>query len=278
MITVKLLGGLGNQMFQYAIGRHLAIKNGDALTLDLSELLKRENINYTPRSFELDVFDIKCASKILPGKIQPLKTRVTLKYLTKKVNENGLAYHANVLALKGNVYLNGWWQNEKYFSDIENVIRKDFTLKPAELPHSEYLRTIRSANSVSVHFRLGDYVSNPVARAFHGVLPLDYYKNAIKKITEQVPNPHFFIFSDDVDWVKTNFPFEQDHTFITPGNGNGAVDMHLMSLCKYNIIANSSFSWWGAWLNQNPGKIVIAPKKWYNATQTEIIPAQWMQI
>jgi hypothetical protein len=279
MITTKLIGGLGNQMFQYAIARHLAIKNGDALTLDLSELLKRDGINYTPRNFELDVFDIKYVAKTLSGDSGSFKDRLTLKYLRKKVNENGHNFDAKMLDLKGNIHLNGWWQNEKYFKGIENIIRKDFTLKPKAFTGSEILKKkIISTNSVSVHFRFGDYLSNPTARAFHGILPSDYYKNSIKKMTELVPSPHFFIFSDDVDWVKTNFLFEQDHTFVTPGNQNGAFDMHLMSLCKHNVIANSSFSWWGAWLNQNPGKIVIGPTKWFNDTPTEILPSRWIKI
>ena len=279
MITVKLLGGLGNQMFQYAIGRHLSIRNNSSLTLDLADLLKREeSISYTPRNFELDVFNIEYASKILPGEFRSFKDQLTFRFLTKKINENGHKFDDKVLSLKRNVYLNGWWQNEKYFNGVKNIIRNDFTLKPGVLPDNESLeKKISSVNSVSVHFRLGDYLSNPAAKNFHGILELDYYKKAIDKIAGLVAAPHFFIFSDDISWVKKNFVLEQEHTFITHEE-HAAVDMYWMSVCKHNIIANSSFSWWGAWLNQNPDKIVIAPKKWFNSTPTEILPDRWMQL
>jgi hypothetical protein len=278
MITVKLLGGLGNQMFQYAIGRHLAIKNNDRLILDLTDLLKRNDIEYTPRNFELDVFNIAYTAKILPGEFGSIKDRLTLKYLTRKVNENGHKFDSNILSLKGNIYLNGYWQNEKYFNSVEDVIRKNFTLKPSALVNSEFLeKKISSVNSVSVHFRRGDYLTDPVASDFHGNLALEYYKKAIIKIGESVISPHFFIFSDDINWVKKNFVIEQEHTFVS-NDGNAAVDMHLMSMCEHNITANSSFSWWGAWLNTYPNKIVIAPKKWINHIQTEVIPDRWVQI
>jgi hypothetical protein len=278
MTIVKLLGGLGNQMFQYALGRQLSIKNKEPLVLYLSDLLKRDSINYTLREFELDVFDIKYADKILPGELRSFKERFTFKYLTKKINENGHRFNPRVLDLKRNIYLNGYWQNEKYFKGIEDVIRQDFTLKANVLSDNESLiRKISSFNSVSVHFRLGDYLSDPVAKNFHGNLEWDYYKKAIVKITELLASPHFFIFSDDINWVKKNFAFEQEHTFVSH-EGHAAADMHLMSLCKHNITANSSFSWWGAWLNKNPDKMVIAPQKWINNIQTEIIPERWVKI
>jgi hypothetical protein len=278
MITVKLLGGLGNQMFQYAIGRYLSIKNKEPLILDLTHLLSRNGIDYTPRDFELDVFNVKYADKILPGERKSFRHRFVSKHLTTTVNENGYSFNAEVLNFKRNHYLNGFWQNEKYFKNIENIIREDFTLKADVLPVNEtVIKKILSVNSVSVHFRRGDYLSNPTAKDINGVLELDYYKKAIAKISELVGTSHFFIFSDDVSWVKENVVFEEEHTFISQ-EGNAAVEIHWMAMCKHNIIANSSFSWWGAWLNQNPDKIVIGPKKWFNNDQTEIIPDRWMQI
>jgi len=277
MIYVKLLGGLGNQMFQYALGRHLSIKNNDSLTLDLTELLKRDGINYTPREFELDVFNIKYADKVLPGERRGFNERFAFKYLTRKLNENGHTFDKKVLNLKGNLLLNGYWQNVKYFKSIGDIIRQDFTLKDGVSGTSAVIKKISSVNSVSVHFRLGDYLTNPNARNFHGILETDYYKRAIAKINELVAAPHFFIFSDDVNWVKENFVFEQEHTFISH-EGHAAADMQLMSACKHHIIANSSFSWWGAWLDPNPDKIVLAPKKWFTTNPTEIVPETWMQI
>lgn len=278
MIIVKLLGGLGNQMFQYAIGKRLSIKNNDLLILDLTDLLKRDNINHTPRDFELDVFNITYADKILPGEARSFKVRFVFKYLTNKINDAGHTFNPKILDLKRNLYLNGFWQNEKYFEGIEHIIRQDFSLKTGVLPPGDaVIKKISSVNSVSVHFRCGDYFSNPAARNFHGILGLDYYKKAIAKINGLVAAPHFFIFSDDVNWVKENFIFEGEHSFISGGE-NPVVDMHLMSVCKHHIIANSSFSWWGAWLNLSPDKIVVAPKRWFSNHQTDIIPDQWMQI
>jgi len=277
MVYVKLLGGLGNQMFQYAVGRHLSIKNSDSLMLDLTDLLKREDIDYTPREFELDIFDVKYTGKILASERRTFKERFALKYLTRRVDEIDYIFDPEVLGLKGNLYLNGFWQNEKYFNGIEDIIRQDFTLKAKVLPLNDLtVKKISSINSVSVHFRRGDYLSNPTAKNIHGVVEVGYYKKALTKISELVESPHFFIFSDDIDWVRENFVFEQEHTFISH-DACAAYDMHLMSLCKHNITANSSFSWWGAWLNRNPDKIVISPQQWINAIQTEIVPEHWMK-
>ena len=265
-------------MFQYALGRHLSIKNNASLILDLTELLKRDDINHTPRDFELDVFDIKYAAKILHGDHRSFKERFAFKYLTRKVNEGGNTFDPCVLGLKRTLYLTGYWQNEKYFKDIAKIVRQDFNIKTDVLPADNAIRKkLSSVNSVSVHFRLGDYLSNPNAKNFHGILDPNYYKRAIAKINELVADAHFFIFSDDIDWVKENFMFEQEHTFVSHER-QAAADMHLMSVCKHHIIANSSFSWWGAWLNPNPDKIVVAPKKWFTQHQTEIIPDRWMQI
>lgn len=281
MIYIKLLGGLGNQMFQYALGRNLALKNNDKLSIDLSELLLREkHINHTHREFELDVFNITYASKI--NKIPEWKifTLISKKlFPVKPVIEQNHFFNPQILDLKGNISLNGFWQTELYFKEIEDVIRKDFSFKQApNVENSKLLNVIENSNSVSIHFRRGDYVTNSNALNFHGVCSKKFYQNSINHIKQHVVNPHFFVFSDEINWVKNNIEFQDRHTFIENNKSRNHEDMRLMLNCKHNIIANSSFSWWGAWLNNNPDKIVIAPKQWFVNEETEIIPDNWIKI
>jgi len=279
MVTVKLLGGLGNQMFQYAVGRQLAIINNCQLTLDLSELLNHNSINYTARQFELDIFNINYARKIYPDTKPTFKDKFNRKFITRYVNETGHVFNPAVLKSRGLVYLNGFWQNEKYFKGVEDTIRKEFTFKTEpEKDLESNIVLISSVNSVSIHFRRGDYVSNQNANEFHGVVKEGYYKKAMETVKDSVVSPHFFIFSDDINWVKENFKIQEPHIFVSNSKNSIKNDMLLMSLCQHNIIANSSFSWWSAWLNQNKNKIVIAPEKWFNNIPTEIIPAEWIKI
>jgi len=278
MITVKLIGGLGNQMFQYAIGRHLAEKNRTALSLDISTLLKRDEINYTPRNFELNVFNVKY-SKLINKPSSSYFNKAYNKLFTSTINEKGYNYDSQVLSNKGNIYLNGFWQTEQYFKDIEEIIRKDFTFKATpNAININHIKNINAANSVSIHFRRGDYITNSSAVDFHGICEPEYYQNAINEIKNKVTNPHFFIFSDDVEWVQENFIID-NATIISNNTASDAFeDMRLMAACKHNIIANSSFSWWAAWLNNNPDKIVIAPKRWLKNIEIDIIPVSWTKI
>jgi len=278
MITVKLIGGLGNQMFQYAIGRHLAEKNRTALSLDISTLLKRDEINYTPRNFELNVFNVKY-SKLINKPSSSYFNKAYNKLFTSTINEKGYNYDSQVLSNKGNIYLNGFWQTEQYFKDIEEIIRKDFTFKATpNAININHIKNINAVNSVSIHFRRGDYITNSSAVDFHGICEPEYYQNAINEIKNKVTNPHFFIFSDDVEWVQENFIID-NATIISNNTASDAFeDMRLMAACKHNIIANSSFSWWAAWLNNNPDKIVIAPKRWLKNIEIDIIPVSWTKI
>lgn len=281
MVIVKLIGGLGNQMFQYAIGRNLSIKNKTSLYLDLSQLLYRnETLNYTFRNFELNVFDTPfCIVKnsfLAKAYRKIYNSIVPSQYIT----ESNHFYNSSVIDLTGNIYLDGYWQNEKYFKGIDTTIRKDFTFKnkPNEI-NKEYIDRIKSTNAVSIHFRRGDYITNSEARSYQGICTEEYYLNAIKHINQTVRSPHFFIFSDDIDWVKQNFPLRNNYSFIEFNKGRYSFeDMRLMSLCKHNIIANSSFSWWGAWLNANKNKIIISPTQWFTLAKTEIVPPEWIKM
>jgi len=277
MVITRLLGGLGNQMFQYALGRHLSLKNNSCLNLDLSIFLKKDGINYTYRSFELGIFNIRFNDQ------KSYTDKIALKYFTKNIIEEGYHFQPQILNQRGHVFLRGFWQSEKYFKDIESVIRTDFSFnnKP-DIKNVEFLKEINNSNSVSIHFRRGDYVNLSSAMEFHGTCTPLYYKTGIDIIRKKIENPHFYIFSDDIKWVIENFEFTDRHTFVDINHDErNCEDMRLMSACKHNIIANSSFSWWGAWLNTYKDKIVIAPNSWFkdkSKNTNDLIPAEWMRI
>ncbi len=263
MIITKINGGLGNQMFQYAVAKAIAIKNNDIFKLDITdyETYKLHN------GYRLNIFriDEKIANI---NDIQKLKGFDNLFYkILRKLNlytkrshykeRERTIFDTNVFNEK-NIYLDGYWQNEKYFLDIREELLKDFTPKENNTTIVDsYLKQISNINSVSIHVRRGDYSKHPEI----GILDISYYKNAIKYINDKIDNPSFFIFSNDLEWCEKNFDFIENKLFINDTKTE-IEDMTVMKNCKHNIVANSSFSWWSAWLNRNTNKIVIAPKKW----------------
>jgi hypothetical protein len=285
MIIIKLKGGLGNQLFQYAFGRFLAEKNKDILKIDIEGL--EQTTKDTQRKFLLEKFNI--SSPI--AEIQEIeKIKYPFGFLSKI--KRGIdskifrKFHVNfepeLLKLNADIYLDGFFQSELYFKNIEDIIRKELTLKDPLSPLAqEFANQIKSnSQSVSIHIRRGDYVSNSSAHKHHGTCDIKYYKHAILKIKESVSSPAFFIFSDDIEWVKENLKID-DATYVSNPNLTECEELLLMSYCSHNIIANSTFSWWGAWLNQNENKIVIAPQKWLNtdiSKQPDIIPSTWIKI
>lgn len=291
MIITRVKGGLGNQMFHYAAGRSLAHRLDTKLTMDLSWFSMIENID-TPRHYELGCFNIK-ENFIKPGRFALVESRDNLKVqlynYTKGLYkprfshfiEGGHTFNEDFLELKGNVCIEGWWQTEKYFKDIRPILLKEFSYKKTlSAKNQQILEQINTTSSVSLHVRRGDYAQNKHAKAFHGLMGLDYYEAAVKRVAKKVKEPHFFVFSDDPAWCKKNLKLGYPATYVS-GNHDGSEDMRLMRECKHNILANSTFSWWGAWLNDNPDKIVIAPKKWFaNSTvgTTDVIPKDWVQI
>lgn len=270
MIITRITGGLGNQMFQYAIAKSLAIKNNDTFKLDISFYPKQ-----TLRKYELHYFNIEENIAIyeecnrLRGKedlIFKIKNKLGIKINRPKsyYNEKEIVkFDENIFKLKGNIYLDGYWQNEKYFKGIRDELLKDFTLKQKISKEAkEYLDQIKNTNSISLHIRRGDYVQNKHTNQVHGICGLDYYKKTISYMLQKMEHPVFFIFSDDIEWCKENFDFLDNKVFVE--NTKSAIeDLELMKNCDHNIIANSTFSWWGAWLNENEDKIVIAPKQWF---------------
>jgi len=283
MITTKLAGGLGNQMFQYAIGRHLALRNKTQLLLDISQLNNKDP-NITFRTYELNIFNI--SAKIIPKEkiILPKIIKEILFRLLKRryIKQKGNSFNKEVLAnYNKNICLEGYWQCENYFKDIEDIIKQDFKIKiePSE-QNKVMLKKIKSTNSICIHIRRGDYVADPKTKAHHGVCSLGYYYNSIKEIKKKVKSPVFYVFSDDINWARENIKIKDKTIFVNINSTDKAYeDLRLMSNCKHFIIANSSFSWWGAWLSNNPNKIVCAPYKWFNqAEEGDIVPRDWRRI
>jgi hypothetical protein len=295
MIIVKLMGGLGNQMFQYAFGKTLALKNKTELKLDVSSLgdTKTPGI-HTIRYFQLDLYNINAAiasaedlKKYKKGKAGKL-LNMFLFYLPFKIQnlyirEPFFYFFKKGLNVPSNSYMDGYWQSEKYFNTIREELIREFT--PAGSLSAQTMslaEKIRSVQSVSIHVRRGDYVADPLNIKRFEVCSKSYYKQAMSAVTEKVSDPSFFIFSDEPEWFKKNIQTTFPVEYVTHNTGsNSYEDMYLMSLCKHNIIANSSFSWWAAWLNKNKEKIVIAPKRWFkdnSKNSKDLLPETWMKL
>jgi hypothetical protein len=288
MIIIKIQGGLGNQMFQYALGRNLSLIHNVPFKIDSSYL---RSANQSGRSFCLDnfnaVLDEATEEEInaYRSTFQKILDRLRLESKKKKISDilrNPDIFYQNVLN-RSDGYFDGFWNNEKYFKERENVIKQDFKLKkPFEQKALEMSKKIDSEqNATSLNIRRGDYISiQKIANVFNE-LNFSYYEQAMKIILEKHSDAHFFISSDDIGWVKENFPKNYPVTFVSCPEIVDYEELTLMSLCKHNIIANSTFSWWAAWLNQNLNKIVIAPKKWYRDDKLNLgnkIPNTWIQI
>lgn len=290
MIIVRISSGLGNQMFQYAMAKALAKKLNVEVKFDINSFKD----NYIGRKFQLDFFKtefqiateeeinslIKKKSK-MPGILRKIFSKP--KYFSSEYKEKqNFIFDPDLFKVKDNTYIQGYWQHEKYFINIQNQIVNDFTLRNEFNDiNLDFLEKIQNTNSISIHVRCDDYIHNPVIRNSFNVCGLDYYQKAINCITEKVSNPHFFVFSDDIPWAKENLTTNYPITYVDCNDNTPYFDMILMSKCKYNIIPNSSFSWWAAWLNKNPEKIVIAPKIWKNtenAHQIDIVPESWIKI
>lgn len=289
MINLKIKGGLGNQLFQYAIARQLAIKNNTLLNVDYS--LYGQRGADTPRQYELNLFNTNIASNNRSNFIyfvlsffDKIFNKLNFKkrlYLNKYYFEKGIIFDNSVLSLKDNSWITGFFQSEKYFNSISDLIHEELMFKNvSELEKIPVYQNIKEANSVFIHIRRGDYISNPRYANFYYSCPLDYYRQAISLIQEKVENPKFFIFSDDADWVKQNITINNAF-FVSDLKLKDYEDLFLMSKCQHAIIANSSFSWWGGWLICNKDKIIIAPKKWFQdekINSDDILPEQWVKI
>lgn len=293
MIITRLEGGLGNQMFQYAMGKVLAIKNHDDLKLDLSifhYLMSDPKI--TKYKYALGVFpaitepaatlwDFKLLAPIM---IPQIAQRWQSIYSASKlgsfkiVKENdGFTYDPSILQQNGNIFLLGFWQHPRYMALQASKLRKLFTFhQTIQATVESLLNDIPAASRVSVHVRRGDYLAIGL-----GACSIAYYKKAAALIKKKVKNPYFIVVSNDIEWARQNLSFLKNVRWIDPKNGSEAIDLCLMSKCHHHIIANSTFSWWGAWLNPHKNKVVIAPQPWFDwptfKAKTPVL-TDWIQL
>jgi len=266
MIIVNLIGGIGNQLFQYAAARYLSHLKSVELKLNLSAFETYKLHRYSLRNFNIKA-GVASAEEVSDS---------SFIYHEKSFN-----FDPQLKELPSDVLLKGYWQSEKYFLEIEQLIREELQiLIPLRALNKAAADEIQDTQSVSLHIRRGDYVTNEDTLAYHGICDLAYYDRGIKMISARVAKPHFFIFSDDPEWAMQNLKTGYNTTYVTHNNAEtNYEDLRLMSLCQHQIIANSTFSWWGAWLNMNREKIVIAPKKWFNKpalNAADLIPRSWI--
>jgi hypothetical protein len=268
VVVTKLYGGLGNQMFQYAAGLGVATRLGTRLIADASWFFPAPDPD---RAYELSAFGIDPSIG--------LADRLRLALRRKTVHrEPHYEYDAAVETLAGTVVLDGYWQHERYFAHCAAEVREAFHFRQA-LPagHATLLAEIRAEESASLHVRRGDYTAPKRQRRF-GLLPLSYYEAAMALVRERAPGVRFTVFSDDLDWCREHLDGERLR--FCP-EGSGAADMQLMAACKHNVVANSSFSWWGAWLNANAGKTVVAPRQWFQdpaLRDSSPAPPEWIRL
>lgn len=294
MIISKLIGGLGNQMFQFATGLALAKHLNMPYRIDI-KLLNKYNRHNGYQLNEIFDFNFEIANYLELWSLLKFKTYSVINESVEKVNP--YAFDSNVRVFREyshnyindfeNInkpcYISGYWQSEKYFEEFDSEIRKIFAFKnDLSGLNKKHENEILNSDSVSIHVRRGDYLSNASAAKFHGICELDYYQKAIKIISNKIKNPTYFIFSDDVEYIVNNFSFLENYRIIDNNQGLESYnDLRLMALCKHHIIANSTFSWWGAWLANHKNQIVIAPEKWFIGS-TEIMKdiycKNWMKL
>ncbi len=289
MIIMRLMGGLGNQMFQYALGRRLALDRNVPLKLYLDWYKKVDdrryeldhlNINAEIASYE-EFFRLTYYSRNwFTRKVYKIY-QYPISYYRKRyvIEQEPRKFDSNILHVPKTAYLIGYWASERYFKPIQAMIRDEFSSSiPLSESHQKLsLKMQNDPNSVSVHIRRGDYVSLPGFL----VLPIDYYQRAAAYINQNISSPHFYVFSDDIEWVRVHLKFNCEMTFIEPSTGRKDFpDMHLMSQCRHHINANSSFSWWGAWLGEKSDSIVIVPNQWHanKPYPEDLIPNRWIRI
>ena len=292
MVISNLIGGLGNQMFQYATGRALALRKKTELRLDISGFE-----DYAlHQGFELQRI-FSCPARIASNAdvknvlgwqgaswARRLLSKPALASLRSKalLIEPHFGYWPRIIEAPPACYLQGYWQSEKYFEAAIDTLRSEFAFKhPLDQNNANLAEQISASNSISLHIRRGDYANNPKTLAMHGLCSPDYYRAATELVSVRIESPHFFIFSDDIGWAMENLKLEFPCNYIGHNQGKDSYkDMQLMSLCRHHIIANSSFSWWGAWLNPLPEKIVVAPKKWFANGRAidDLLPEKWVKL
>ncbi len=284
MILIRIIGGLGNQMFQYAAARTLADHLDVELYLDLSEFK-----SYKLFSYELDKFCIR-AKVATDNELQKFSLwRFRLAQLCKKLQFNNRFYIEPSFCfteswydLNDQTYLSGYFQSEKYFISGKKLLLDEFQLKNILSDKNFEIKCLaENSTSVSIHVRRGDFITDKKTLKIHGICSQNYYSTAIKKMQDSFDNIRFFVFSNDLAWAKETLDVGSDAVFVSGNEKTPENDLYLMTRCQHHIIANSSFSWWGAWLGENSNQSVIVPEPWFNSKKivsTDLLPAKWIKI
>jgi len=302
MVIVKIIGGFGNQLFQYAAGRALSLHLKTELKLDFSFFDTEEK----KKVLRLNVFNLPytVAEKNDYRNIKNLEKPLFVKRILNKIGirippfyKSSHIFEENILTIfdkkqqnNQNFYIEGWLGDEQCFINIRDLLLKELNINTILDEENNKIKSqIDATNSIAIHVRRGDYLKN----AYFKTLPIEYYIKAINEIIQKIRNPHFFFFSDDIDWVKNNFLHIENSNFIENNNKKdtqwstkGDVeDLMLIKSCKHQIIANSTYSWWGAWLNNNSDKLVYYPEQWFENTTAQtnfesnkFIPKNWNKI
>lgn len=293
MVIVRLMGGLGNQMFQYAAARRLALVHDVPLKLDVSWFARRADRTYGLHALQItESFATADELQEITGPstkgIRTLGLRLRrwfrIGYGWTWIHERRLSpFDRRVFTARGRTYLDGYWQSEKYFLDVAKTIRREFAIDfQPDARSREIADQIATTESVSVHVRRGDYVSDHRTSPARSVCTPEYYRRCVSHVAERLANPHLFLFSDDPDWVVANLRFDHPWTLVSgdPARKDHD-DLRLMSACRHHIIANSSFSWWAAWLNPHRAKLVLAPRRWMNDPRVDdrdVVPPGWIRV
>jgi len=293
-VVVRLIGGLGNQMFQYAAARAVAVRCNAPLILDISGFAGEAERRFalSPFCIRAKKFDLAPSwsrrnsrwGKIFQRFADGVNRRVaTHKFGIPIYREKSFRYDSGVPALQAPVYMDGYFQSEKYFAGCRNVIFEDFQI--SHPPRSEartLLKRIQASDAICMHIRRGDYVTDPATKAFHGLCSMDYYCRGLQDIVKNLAQPECFVFSDDPAWVHDNVKLDLPMTVVDiHGPDEAHEDLRLMAACHSYVIANSSMSWWGAWLGRRAGKRVIAPRQWVQAASLDtrdVIPDDWVRL
>lgn len=272
-IITNLIGGVGNQMFQYAIGYVVAKNANLPLFADLSSY-----DTYTVRKYELEKFGFK-----INVANQNDIAKLNKKHFFRKTlyKDKKKTFYPEILKIRHAAYLKGYWQSEKYFLHLRKEILELFEFRNFDfIQNKNILDEIKKSNSISINLRLGDYLNNKENRKIYFLCTKEYYKKAIEHMCKCSENPKFFVFSDEITKAAEFLPDNYTYTFVD--SANWQEDMYFMKNCKHNIVANSSFSWWAAWLNQNENKRVVSPSKWLNKysgiSDKDMIPDSWVKI
>lgn len=287
-ILLRPVGGLGNQMFQYAAARALALRTGACVGLDLSWFGTDPERQYAlePFAIKADILDRPLKRSNDVRLFAWVAHYLGLTYAsqgTANFREASFQYDPRIEKVSPPVILDGYFQSEKYFAAYRTQISAEFTVQqPPSLAASHLLDQIANTDAICLHVRRGDYICNSKANAYHGICSLEYYREGLAVVSQGLDKPHCFVFSDDPDWVRENFRSDLPTTIVDIHRPDQAhEDLRLMAACQRYVIANSSLSWWGAWLGARAGKKVVAPLHWFRSSAndtSDLVPSEWHRV